>query len=104
MTAKRGFRRLDDGIDRGPAFTIDVDGLPVEAHGGESVAAVLLAAGRRHGRLTTRLGQPRGPYCAMGVCWECVVVIDGRPDIRACMTLAVPGMRVETQHGRGGRR
>jgi len=104
MTPARGFRRLEDDVDRGAAFTFFADGAPVRAYRGESVAAALLAAGRRHGRLTTRLGQPRGLYCAMGVCWECVVVIDGRPDIRACMTPAASGMRVETQHGRGGRR
>ena len=79
-----------------------MDGAPVMAYPGESLAAALLAAGRRHGRTSERRHQPRGYFCGMGVCWDCVVVVDGRPGVRACMTSAEAGMQVQTQHGRNG--
>ena len=101
MTPARDFRRIEKGLDRGPAFIFFMDDTPVRAYRGESIAAALLAAGRRHSRLTTRLRERRGPYCVMGVCWECVVVVDGRPNVRSCVTPAAPDMRVETQHGPG---
>ncbi|MCC6470980.1 MAG: (2Fe-2S)-binding protein [Alphaproteobacteria bacterium] len=95
-------RRIDQGIDRGAAFRFDFDGQPVVAYPGETVAGALLAAGVARFRTTARSAMPRGLYCGMGMCWECLVVIDGRPSNRACMTEARPGMRVETQRGLGG--
>ncbi|MCC7048623.1 MAG: (2Fe-2S)-binding protein [Alphaproteobacteria bacterium] len=95
-------RRIDQGIDRGAAFRFDFDGQPVTAYPGETVAAALLAAGIARFRSTARGAMPRGLYCGMGMCWECLVAIDGRPSNRACMTEAKPGMRVETQQGLGG--
>ena len=86
--------RIDEGVTRPPAFAIDVDGTSVPAHPGETVAAALLAAGIRAFR-TTDTG-PRGPFCNMGVCFECVVEIDG-VRVRACMTAAREGMRVSTR-------
>ncbi len=101
MTPASDFRRIEDGLDRGPAFTFFMDDTPVRAYRGESIAAALLAAGHGYGRLTARLRERRGPYCVMGVCGECVVVVDGRPNVRSCVTSAAPDMRVETQHGPG---
>ncbi len=101
MTRASHFRRIEDGLDRGPAFTFFMDDTPVRAYRGESIAAALLAAGRGYGRVTTRLRERRGPYCVMGVCWECVVVVDGQPNVRSCVTPVAPDMRVETQHGLG---
>ena len=95
-----GFR-MEEGIDRGQPFHFTCDGETVLAYPGESIAAALTAAGRRALRTTTRLAAPRGLYCGMGVCWECIMVVDGKPSVRACMTVAVPGMRVETQQGLG---
>ena len=92
--------RFDAGIDRGTAFTITVDDAAVRAFPGESVAAALLGDGRRAFRRTARTGAPRSLYCGMGVCWDCLVTIDGRSGQRACMTEAQPGMRVLT--GRTG--
>ncbi len=94
-------RRIDGGMGRGEPFEVVVDGAPLRAYRGETVAAVLFAAGRRRSRVSARLGQPRGLYCGMGVCWECVMVVDGRAGVRACTTLAAPGMRVETRQGPG---
>ena len=92
-------RRIERGLDRGEAFRFAMDGAPIEAYPGESLAAALLAAGRRHGQVTARRGQPRGYFCGMGVCWDCLVMVDGRPNVRACTTPAAAGMKVETQHG-----
>lgn len=78
---------------RGAPFTMEVDGQPVTAYEGETVAAALLAAGYRTFRHTAH-GQPRGLFCGIGVCFDCLVTIDGRPHLRACQTLARPGMRV----------
>jgi predicted molibdopterin-dependent oxidoreductase YjgC len=75
-------------------FVIEVDGQPVPARPGETVAAALLAAGRRIFRHTAS-GAPRGLFCGMGVCFDCLVTIDGLRDQRACMTLARPGMLVQ---------
>jgi predicted molibdopterin-dependent oxidoreductase YjgC len=94
-------RRIDDGVQRGRAVEIVVDGLPVRAYEGESVAAALAAIGHRTLRTTARLGAPRGLYCGIGVCFECVMVIDGRPNVRACQTCVCDGMRVRTQAGEG---
>lgn len=87
--------RVDDDFDRGEGFEIYVNGEPVVAYHGETVAGALLAAGVKHNRLTTGLRSLRGYYCGMGVCWECALLIDNEPDVRACMTLATPGMRVQ---------
>ena len=79
-------------------FTFVVDGRAVSAFPGETVATALLADGCRVLRRTTKLGEPRGLYCVMGVCWECAVLIDGRT-VRACVTPATPGLAVETFGG-----
>lgn len=100
MTPRPDNCRITHGTVRGEAFSFFMDGVPVAAYPGESLAAALLAAGRRHGRVTERRNQPRGYFCGMGVCWECIVVVDGRPGVRACMTPARAGMNVRTQHGR----
>ena len=88
------------GVERGERLTFTFDGEPIVAFRGESVAAALLAAGRRTLRLTA-VGAPRGVFCGMGVCFDCLVVIDGEPSRRACMTFVTEGMRVETQVGFG---
>lgn len=93
--------RIDEGLERGTAFAFTLDGERVEAFPGETVAAALLASGARALRRTAKRGQPRSLYCGMGICWECLVTVDGAPSQRACMTEAKPGMRVETQSGVG---
>lgn len=95
------FKRLDAvaGRSSGPAVHIDVDGAAVECRAGDSVAAVLLASGHDACRETAVSGLPRGPYCMMGVCYECLVTIDGQANRQACMTPVREGMRVERQHG-----
>ena len=96
-----GSNRITAGVERGPAFRFTADGQPVEAYSGESVAGALLAAGRRVARRTARRGEPRGLFCAIGVCHDCRMVVDGEPNVRACLTPARPDMVVETQQGFG---
>lgn len=91
---------LGRGLQRGRPVGITVDGEQVQAHLGESVAAVLMAGGSPMTR-TTVGGQPRGVFCGMGVCFDCLVVVDGAPNTRACMTWVREGMRVERQRGLG---
>jgi D-hydroxyproline dehydrogenase subunit gamma len=77
-----------------------LDGHPVRAHAGETVAAALIAEDGPRTRQTAG-GAARGVYCGMGVCFDCLVVVDGVPNTRACMTLVAEGMRVERQVGPG---
>jgi hypothetical protein len=70
-----------------------VNGQLVPARQGQTIAAVLLSAGRRVWRRTQH-GDPRGLFCGMGVCFECLVTVDDVAGQRACMTLAQPGMQV----------
>ena len=67
--------------------------------GGTNVAAVLLAGGIRTFRTTPVSGSPRAPYCMMGVCFECLVEIDGHPNRQACLAVVCDGMQVRTQQG-----
>jgi predicted molibdopterin-dependent oxidoreductase YjgC len=85
------------------AFDIEVDGRPVPAEPGQTVAAALIGAGItvfRH----TPAGAPRGVFCGMGVCFDCLVTVDGLADQRACMTPVRPGMRVRLAVSEQGRR
>jgi predicted molibdopterin-dependent oxidoreductase YjgC len=78
---------------------ITVDGEPVRARAGDTVAAALLAAGYRATRTTPVSGAPRGPFCMMGVCFDCLVEIDGQPNRQGCLVTVTPGMRIATQRG-----
>jgi predicted molibdopterin-dependent oxidoreductase YjgC len=97
MSTSRDERRIGPVEARQP-LTVTVDGEPVRAFAGESVASVLLALGRRTFRHTEQ-GMPRGLFCGMGVCFDCLVTVDGVDNVRACMTPVVEGMVIAT----GGR-
>jgi predicted molibdopterin-dependent oxidoreductase YjgC len=92
--------RLPDGhgLERGARLSLTLDGRTVNAYEGETVAAVLLAEGHIATR-KTRSGSPRGVYCGMGVCFDCLVVVDGVPNTRACVTWVRDGMDVARQDG-----
>ena len=92
------FRRLTERSR--PALTIVIDGAPVAAQEGDSVAAAMLAAGHVIARITALSGTPRAPFCLMGACFECLVTIDGVSNRQACMTAVRPGMRIETGPGK----
>ena len=85
------------GSNGASAFEFLVDGGRVVAYPGETIAAALLASGRRALRRTALRHEPRGVYCAMGVCGECAMVVNGEPGVRTCVTLAVAGMTVDRQ-------
>ena len=78
-----------------------VDGKPVAAVTGEPIAAALLAAGIRKFRVTPRFGSPRGLFCGIGRCTDCVMTVDGQPNVRTCVTPVKDGMVVTTQVGLG---
>jgi hypothetical protein len=96
--AAGGRLELGGALERGPSLEITVDGRPVTAFAGETVAAVLFAADIVMTRRTQR-GAPRGVFCGMGVCFDCLVVVDGVPNTRACTTWVREGMRVARQDG-----
>ena len=79
--------------------TLYFDGKPITAREGEPVAAALLAAGIRAFRTTEKRKEPRGVFCAIGRCTDCMMIVDGRPNTRTCITPVRDGMCVETQHG-----
>ncbi|MBM3646809.1 MAG: (2Fe-2S)-binding protein [Alphaproteobacteria bacterium] len=91
------FRRL---ADAGTAVGLTVDGRPIEARAGDTVAAALLAAGIGPCRTTPVSAAPRAPYCLMGVCFDCLVTIDGVGSRQACLVPVHEGMKVETQQGK----
>lgn len=84
-------------IERGEQITISIDGRSVVAFAGETVAAVLLAEGIRTFRQTAKTGEGRGLFCGMGICYDCLVTMDGIANLRACLTPATPGCAIETR-------
>ncbi|GAA3486112.1 MULTISPECIES: (2Fe-2S)-binding protein [Streptomyces] len=85
----------------GPAFEITLDGRPLPALPGQSVAAALWAAGILSWRTTRRDGRPRGAFCGIGSCYDCLATVNSRPNQRACLVPARPGDAVTTQEGTG---
>jgi predicted molibdopterin-dependent oxidoreductase YjgC len=90
------------GPDAKSAATLSFsfDGRRLTGRDGDTVAASLLANGVTICRETPVSGAPRAPYCLMGVCFECLVVIDGVGNRQGCMVPLRDGMTIETQHGR----
>jgi len=91
------FKRL---AEVGSTVPISVDGRVVQARTGDTVAAALLANGIDHCRTTPVTGAPRAPYCLMGVCFDCLVTVDGVGSRQACLVPVRQGMKVETQLGK----
>lgn len=85
-------------------ITIYFEGRPISAYEGEPIAAALINAGIRSFRRTAKSGAPRGIFCAIGRCTDCMMIVNGKPNVRTCITLAADGMQVETQYGRGERK
>lgn len=89
-------RRIQFGVERKNSFEIDVDGDKILAFEGETVAAALLASGRRVFRKTEIRKSPRGLYCGIGHCQECRMTINGVANALACQTTVTPGCKIET--------
>lgn len=85
--------------DPRPSFRFQ--GAAVPFTDGQSVGAALTAAGVRSWRTTRLQGRPRGLFCGIGICFDCLVVADGRPNQRACLLPARAGLDVSTQEGTG---
>ncbi|WP_351231044.1 (2Fe-2S)-binding protein [Streptomyces sp. NPDC002133] len=85
----------------GPPYEITFDGRPVTALPGQSVAAALWSAGILAWRTTRDGGAPRGAFCGIGACYDCLATVNGRPNQRVCLVPARPGDAVTTQKGTG---
>lgn len=79
--------------------TLYYNGKPIEAVEGEPIAAALMNAGIRVFRTTAKRHEPRGIFCAIGRCTDCMMIVDGIPNTRTCVTAVKDGMRVEKQEG-----
>jgi aerobic-type carbon monoxide dehydrogenase small subunit (CoxS/CutS family) len=77
-------------------FDIYVNGRPVPATQGQTIAEAMLAQGLRTCR-NTRSRSPRGVFCGMGICYECRMIVDGIANVRTCMAPAIPGSRIHFQ-------
>lgn len=97
MPTKPLFRPLAAGCDQ--TVRIELNGQPLEVMADCSVAAALLAAGVSRFRATPVSGAPRAPYCMMGVCFECLMEIDGVASRQTCLVQIKPGMKIRTQEG-----
>ncbi|WP_374224377.1 (2Fe-2S)-binding protein [Streptomyces sp. ISL-94] len=83
------------------AYPIAFDGRELPAQEGQSIAAVLWSAGILAWRTTRESAAPRGAFCGIGSCYDCLVTVNGRPNQRACLVPARPGDTVTTQEGTG---
>jgi predicted molibdopterin-dependent oxidoreductase YjgC len=92
------FKRSDQ--DERQSVSIFVDGAAVAAREGDTVSAALLASGRDVRRATAVSGAPRLPYCMMGVCFDCLVTIDGVGNRQGCLIPVAEGMQIEIQKGK----
>jgi hypothetical protein len=92
------FRKLHE--PGAQALTVFVDDEPVSAEPGESVAAVLLRQANAATRTTPVHESPRAPYCMMGVCFDCLAIVDGVASTQTCLVTVREGMRVQRQSGK----
>ena len=86
----------------GKTVTISVDGKVLEAVEGEPIAAALLAHGLRTMRKTPRYQEPRGIFCGIGRCTDCIMTVDGVPNVRTCITPVRAGMVITSNLSEGG--
>jgi len=91
---------LEDLKNRKKVYII-VNGRKVEAYEGEPIAAAMYAAGIRVHRITPKYNEPRGIFCNRGRCTDCIMKVDGKPNVRTCTALVKNGMKVESIKGMG---
>lgn len=77
------------------------EGKPIQAYPSDTIASALLASGIRVFTVTEVAGEQRGGFCFVGRCADCLVVVDGQANQRACVTPVRAGMDVRIQHGHG---
>jgi hypothetical protein len=90
------FRKLPDSATD---VMVDVEGRQVAVPRNASAATAALIAGLPSTRASPVNGEGRAPYCMMGVCFECLLVIDDEPSQQGCMVTVRPGMRIRRQDG-----
>ncbi len=86
-------------IDKGRRVSFYHDGKLLEGFEGEPISVALKANGIITHRYTAVRQEPRGVFCAIGRCTDCVMVVDGKPNVRTCVTPLEEGMQVQTQYG-----
>lgn len=104
MKGRQMKRRIEEHpiiseFGKGRAVKFLFDGKELEGYEGEPIAAALRAQGVMIHRYTAKRGEPRGIYCAIGRCTDCVMVVDGVPNVKTCMTPLKENMVVQTQKG-----
>jgi predicted molibdopterin-dependent oxidoreductase YjgC len=87
--------------ERKKRVTITFDGKQIEAYEGEMIASALVAAGAKTLRFTSKKEEPRGLFCAIGRCTDCVMEVNGRANVRTCVTPVQENMEIKTQSGLG---
>lgn len=92
------FRPIEPNSARA-TVTLHLEGRPISARAGDTLAIALLNAGVLRFRQTAVSGQPRAPMCLMGVCFDCLVEVDGRQNVQSCMTEVRDGMQVRLPTG-----
>ena len=102
MDKKPGAVRLDKGIQRGEPVQIFLDGKPMTAYKGETIATAIMSADHMVSR--TIDSEPLGVYCNIGICHSCVMTVNGISNVRICKTLVSEGCRIESQHFQKGQR
>lgn len=85
--------------EKGKLVQFQFDGKPMTGYEGEPIAMALKAAGVMVHRYTAKQHKPRGVFCAIGRCTDCVMIVDGKPNTRTCITPLREGMNVQTQYG-----
>lgn len=83
----------------GKAVEITVDGKPIQAYEGEPILAAIFNAGIKINRYTVKRKEPRGLFCGIGQCTDCAMIVDGKANVRTCITPVKAGMVIKTQHG-----
>lgn len=86
-------------FNKGKLVEFSFDGKTLEGYEGEPIAVALKANGVMTHRYTLKNHEPRGVFCAIGRCTDCVMIVNGKPNVRTCVTLLKEGMQVETQYG-----
>ena len=86
-------------LEEGKRVKIEINGKTIEAFEGEPIAAALIAAGVKTFRITKRRDEPRGLFCAIGLCTDCTMSVNGVPNVRTCVAPVRAGMKIETQRG-----
>lgn len=97
-------RRVEDHVildcsPKGKEVEITVDGKNIRAFEGEPILAAILSAGIKINRYTVKKHEPRGLFCGIGQCTDCAMIVDGKANVRTCITPVKAGMIIKTQDG-----